>query len=208
MADAVIYPTSTHAASWGPDAPGRRLTTAHLGMLTFLVSEVAVFSTLIMTYVVFLKQTMAGEPNPRQVFNLPMVLIGSLCLFSSSATIHLAEKSLSRGRRSAFVGWWGLTIVLGIAFLAGTAREWADLIGHWGLTISRNIFGTTYFTLVGFHAAHVTIGVIVLSIVFLLAVRRKITEHNETGVQVVSWYWHFVDGVWVVVFTLVYLIGR
>ncbi len=97
--------------------------------------------------------------------------------------------------------------MLGATFLACTAKEWSELIGRYGLTISRNLFGSSYFTLVGFHAAHVTVGLIALSIVFVLAWRRKITADNPVGVQVVSWYWHFVDGVWVVVFSLVYLIG-
>ena len=128
--------------------------------------------------------------------------------FASSATIHLADRALRRSSRRGFLLFWGMTIVLGVLFLCGTAKEWAELIGTWGLTISRNMFGTTYFTLVGFHAAHVTVGVIVMSIVFSLALRRRITEKNPTGAEVVSWYWHFVDGVWVVVFTLVYIIGR
>jgi cytochrome c oxidase subunit 3/cytochrome o ubiquinol oxidase subunit 3 len=177
-------------------------------MITFLVSEMAFFGTLIMAYVYFLRQTTQGEPNPSQVFRLPMVLVASACLFSSSATIYAAEKALRRGSQKAFLGWWGLTIVLGVLFLLGTALEWNDLIGRWGLTISRNLFGTTYFTLVGFHALHVTIGVIVMSMVFGLARRRLITAGNATGVEVVSWYWHFVDGVWAVVFTLVYVVGR
>jgi len=179
-----------------------------MGMLTFLLSEVAFFGTLIMTYVYFLHQTGQGEPNPRQVFHLRMVLAASACLFSSSATIHLAGKALGRNSQQTFLGWWGLTIVLGVFFLLGTALEWNDLIGRWGLTISRNLFGTTYFTLVGFHALHVTIGVIVMGIVFGLALRRQITVRNQTGVEVVAWYWHFVDGVWAVVFTLVYVVGR
>jgi len=181
---------------------------AKMGMLTFLLSEVAFFGTLIMTYVYFLHQTSQGEPNPGQVFRLPMVLAASACLFSSSATIHLAGKALRRDSQPTFLGWWGLTIVLGVFFLLGTALEWNDLIGKWGLTMSRNLFGSTYFTLVGFHALHVTIGVIVMSIVFGLALRRQITMRNQTGVEVVAWYWHFVDGVWVVVFTLVYIVGR
>src|SRR5258708_993377 len=181
---------------------------AKVGMLTFLGSEVAFFGTLIMSYVYFLRQTIHGEPNPSQVFRLPMVLAASACLFSSSATIYAAEKALRRNSRQAFLGWWGLTIVLGVLFLLGTMLEWDDLIRRWGLTISRNMFGTTYFTLVGFHALHVTIGVIVMGIVFGLAWRRQITTRNETGVEVVSWYWHFVDGVWAVVFTLVYVVGR
>jgi cytochrome c oxidase subunit 3/cytochrome o ubiquinol oxidase subunit 3 len=161
-----------------------------------------------MAYVYFLRQTIHAEPSPSKVFRLPMVLAASACLFSSSATIHLAELALRRRARQAFLGWWGLTIVLGILFLVGTALEWRELIDQWGLTISRNLFGTTYFTLVGFHALHVTIGIIVMSTVFGLAWRRQITERNMTGVEVVSWYWHFVDGVWVVVFTLVYIVGR
>jgi cytochrome c oxidase subunit 3/cytochrome o ubiquinol oxidase subunit 3 len=177
-------------------------------MLTFLATEVAFFGTLIMTYVYFLRQTTQGDPNPRQVFQLPWVLAASACLFSSSATIHQAERALRRSSQQGFLAWWGLTIVLGVLFLLGTAHEWAELIGTYGLTISRNLFGTTYFTLVGFHALHVTVGVTVMSIVFGLAWRRQITANNQTGVEVVSWYWHFVDGVWVVVFLLVYVIGR
>jgi cytochrome c oxidase subunit 3/cytochrome o ubiquinol oxidase subunit 3 len=179
-----------------------------VGMLVFLSSEVAFFGTLIMAYVYFLNQTTQDEPNPSQVFQLPKILFFSVCLFASSGTIHLAEKALRRGRAQGFLGWWGLTIVLGASFLVGTGLEWRELINEHHLTINRNLFGTTYFTLVGFHAAHVTVGVIIMSIVWSLALGRQITERNLTGVEAVSWYWHFVDGVWVVVFTLVYIVGR
>jgi cytochrome c oxidase subunit 3/cytochrome o ubiquinol oxidase subunit 3 len=181
---------------------------AKVGMLAFLLSEVAFFSTLITTYVVFLQQTKGSTPSPAEVFHLPLVLIGTVCLLSSSATIHMAEGSLRRGLRTRFLGWWGLTIALGATFLACTGNEWHELIYTYGLTISRNLFGSTYFTLVGFHALHVTIGLILLSSVFILAWRREISQHNQTAAEVISWYWHFVDGVWVVVFSLVYLIGR
>jgi cytochrome c oxidase subunit III len=184
------------------------LSPIRVGMLVFLASEAAFFGTLMMTYLYFLRQTTHGEPNPGQVFRLPMVLAASACLFSSSATIHGAEKAMRRNARSAFLGWWGLTILLGVLFLLGTMVEWNELIHRWGLTISRNLFGTTYFTLVGFHALHVSIGVIVMSIVLALAWRGHITERDGIGVEVVSWYWHFVDGVWVMVFVLVYVIGR
>ena len=179
-----------------------------VGMLTFLLSEVAFFGTLITAYLHFLRQITQGEPNPGQVFRWPVVLIASACLFSSSATIHLAEKALRANLPRKFLAWWGLTIVLGVLFLLGTALEWNELINKWGLTISRNLFGTAYFTLVGFHALHVSIGLLVMSIVFGLAWRRQITVRNMSGVEVVAWYWHFVDGVWVVVFSLVYLVGR
>jgi cytochrome c oxidase subunit III len=186
------------------------LTIHQVGMLTFLVSEVAFFGTLVMAYVYFLRQAAQGEPNPSQVFYWPRLWVTvffSACLFSSSLTIHFAGKAL-RQSQQRFLAWWGLTIMLGILFLIGTGLEWRELIRKWGLTIDRNMFGTTYFTLVGFHALHVTVGVIVMSIVLGLAWRRQITERNPIGMEVVSWYWHFVDGVWAVVFTLVYLVGR
>ena len=195
----------------GPTTHYSRLTTHQVGMLTFLVSELAFFGTLIMAYVYFLRQAAQGEPNPSQVFYWPRLWVAvffSACLFSSSLTIHLAGNAFRRQSQQRFLAWWGLTVALGILFLVGTGLEWSDLIRKWGLTIDRNMFGTTYFTLVGFHALHVTVGVIVMSIVLGLAWRRQITERNSTSVEVVSWYWHFVDGVWAVVFTLVYLVGR
>ena len=98
--------------------------------------------------------------------------------------------------------------MLGVTFLACTAKEWHELIFTYGLTISRNLFGSTYFTLVGFHALHVTVGLILLSIVLVLGYREKISQQHAIGMEVISWYWHFVDGVWVVVLSLVYFIGR
>ena len=107
----------------------------------------------------------------------------------------------------------GLTLVaagvaFGAAFLGGTAYEWQELISRHHLTISRNLFGTTYYTLVGLHALHVTGGVTIMAIVLGLALGRQVTSANRAGVGLVSWYWHFVDGVWVVVFTVVYVVGR
>ncbi|HVS35470.1 MAG TPA: cytochrome c oxidase subunit 3, partial [Gemmataceae bacterium] len=127
---------------------------------------------------------------------------------SSSGTIHMAERSLHSGSRRGFFLWWSLTIALGVLFLLGTAFEWYTLITRDGLTISRNLFGTTYYTLVGFHALHVTGGVLLMLIVLGLTAKRQITGPRPAAVQLTAWYWHFVDGVWVVVFTVVYLVGR
>ncbi len=179
------------------------LTPPQWGMIAFLVSEVAFFSTLIVVYLAYLGADQSG-PTPA-VLSLPLVIGTTICLLSSSATIHLAEKSLRLGSRSAFLMWWSATIGLGIAFLAGTAYEWHALIFDEGLTMSRNLFGTTYFTLVGFHALHVTVGVITMLIILGLALRHRM---KGAGVELASWYWHFVDGVWVAVFTVVYLVGR
>jgi cytochrome c oxidase subunit 3/cytochrome o ubiquinol oxidase subunit 3 len=186
--------------------PEKTLSPAQWGMISFLVSEVAFFGTLIVAYIIFMGTDRVG-PTPA-VLELSLVLVTTVCLLSSSVTIHLAEKTLHRGAQGGFIGWWLLTIVLGVLFLAGTGFEWKQLITDHNLTISRNMFGTTFYTLVGFHGLHVTGGVIAMSVVLGLALRRQVTSANQTGVQLVAWYWHFVDGVWIAVFTVVYLVSR
>lgn len=180
---------------------GVNLSPQQCGMLTFLLSEVAFFSTLIAVYVSYMGRDVEG-PTPA-VLSLGLVSVTTACLVASSATIHQAERSLRARAHSGFLGWWAATIVLGVVFLAGTAYEWKELIHRDGLTISRNLFGTTYYTLVGFHALHVTVGVLVMLTVLGLAWRRHV---KDVGVELVAWYWHFVDLVWLVVFTLVYLV--
>lgn len=185
-------------------APERTLSAAQWGMASFLVSEVAFFSTLIVAYVTFLGRDTVG-PTPAQALSLKLAFGTTLCLVASSVIIHFAEAALRRGNQAAFKILWAMTIALGVAFLLGTAYEWHDLITEQQLTISRNLFGTTYYTLVGFHGLHVTAGVIAMSIILLLATRGAVTKEHETGVQLVSWYWHFVDVVWIVVFLVVYV---
>ena len=185
----------------------RTLSPGQWGLLSFLLSEVAFFSTLIVTYLFYLGKDVVG-PRPADVLSLRLVLCTTACLLASSVTIHLAERTLGRGNQGGFILWWLATIVLGAVFLGGTAFEWHDLIYRYHLTISRNLFGTNYYTLVGLHALHVTGGVTIMLIVLGLALRRLVTSANRAGVGLVSWYWHFVDGVWVVVFTVVYLVGR
>jgi len=190
-----------------PIVPERGLTAAQWGMVGFLVSEVALFCTLIVVYLTFLRASQSGPTAA--VLSLPLVISTTVCLLSSSVTVHLAERSLQSRSRSGFVRWWSATILLGIVFLASTAYEWNTLIVRHGVTISRNLFGTTYYTLVGFHALHVTLGVIVMLTLLGLTLRDDvIASGKQVGGQLVSWYWHFVDGVWVVVFTVVYLVGR
>jgi len=190
-----------------PIAPERTLSPGQWGLVSFLVSEVALFGTLIVAYVFYLGKDVVG-PTPAEALRLPLVLLTTACLLSSSATIHFAETALRRGSQGGFLLLWAATIGLGAVFLTGTAFEWHDLIVRQHLTISRNLFGTTYYTLVGLHALHVTGGVIAMLIVLGLALRRQVTTANRAGVELVSWYWHFVDAVWVVVFTVVYLLGR
>ncbi len=188
-------------------APERTLSAGQWGLLSFLVSEVALFGTLIVTYIFYIGKDVV-PPTPAKALSLPLVLFTTVCLLASSGTIHLAEKSLERDNRVGFLQWWAATIGLGAVFLGGTAYEWHDLIDHYQLTISCNLFGTTYYTLVGLHALHVSGGVLIMLILFALMLRRQMTTANKGAVGLISWYWHFVDGVWVVVFTVVYLLGR
>ncbi|HZY89831.1 MAG TPA: heme-copper oxidase subunit III [Gemmataceae bacterium] len=190
-----------------PAAPQRTLGPAQWGMLAFLLSEVAFFSTLIVTYIFYIGKDRVG-PTPAEALSLRLVLGTTACLLLSSVTVHFAERALRHGTPGGFRLLWGLTILLGVLFLAGTGYEWYDLITKHHLTIGRNLFGTTFFTLVGFHGLHVTAGVVTMLIVLGLALAGRVTAANPTGPEVVSWYWHFVDGVWVVVFTMVYLVGR
>src|SRR5258708_1592549 len=129
-------------------------------------------------------------------------------LVSSSLKIHFAGKLLERGRRGAFLLLWLLTITLGALFLYGTGQEWQRLIYEHGLMVSTNLFGTTYYSLVGLHAFHVTVGLLMMGIVFLFGLAGRVGAEQSARVEVLSMYWHFVDAVWVVVFTVVYIVGR
>jgi cytochrome c oxidase subunit III len=200
-------PSLTIDATTGRPAHGpsdRRLSGTQWAMLVFLVSEASFFSTLIVTYLTLATRD-TGGPTPHSALSLVPALLMTACLLASSWTIHLAARPTTAASR--FVLLWGSTIVLGILFLLGTAREWHELITRHHLTISRNLFGTSYYTLVGFHALHVTLGVVAMLVVGGLIVARKISPQREPAVELVSWYWHFVDAVWIVVFTVVYLLA-
>jgi cytochrome c oxidase subunit 3/cytochrome o ubiquinol oxidase subunit 3 len=184
-----------------------QLTVQQWGMIAFLISEVTLFGTLIFTYVFYLGKDMIG-PTPAEALSLRLVVFTTACLVASSGTIHFAERAIEQGNQSRFILLWLATIVLGVVFLVGTAFEWRELILRYHLTINRNLFGTTYYTLVGLHALHVTGGVTIMLIVLGLALTRQVTSANRAGVGLVSWYWHFVDVVWIVVFTVVYVVGR
>lgn len=188
-------------------SPEHTLTTAQWGMASFLLSEVAFFCTLIVTYVAFMGQDTVG-PTPAEALSLPLVLLSTICLLSSSVVIHFAEQALERGEQRTFCLLWAATIGLGIAFIVGTAVEWRELINEHHLTIGRNMFGTTFYTLVGFHGLHVTVGIIGMIIVLALSIGREITTQHRAGVELVAWYWHFVDAVWIVVFLVIYVASR
>lgn len=176
-----------------------------VGILTLIVGETALFSIFVLAYVFYIGKSVSG-PTPAQVLDIPVFM--TICLWSSSLTIWLAERAIEHGKMNLFKLFWGLTILLGGIFLGGTALEWKRLIYHDGLTISTNLFGTTFYSLVGLHASHVVIGLAALSIVFILALTGHLQQEHAYRVKTLALYWHFVDAVWVVVFTVVYILGR
>jgi cytochrome c oxidase subunit III len=181
--------------------PSRRKT----ALLTLILTETTLFSIFIAAYVYYIGKSLTG-PYPKDVLAVP--IIATICLLSSSVTIVLAERAFARDNSSGFRLWWLITIVLALIFISSTAREWYELITKHGLTISTNLFGTTYYSLVGLHASHVIIGLILLVLVMLMSLRGYVRQRNAEHLQMISWYWHFVDAVWVVVLTVVYVIGR
>jgi len=176
-----------------------------VGMMSFIIAESAIFTIFVVAYLFYLGKSVTG-PTPRDVLEVPVFY--TICLLSSSVTVHLAAKRLERDGRLTFLILWLLTIVLGGLFMYGTAQEWHRLIYEHGLTISTNLFGTTYYSLVGLHAFHVTVGLVMLATVLVLGVGGNVRRAESGRIGVLSLYWHFVDVVWVVVFTVVYLIGR
>ena len=176
-----------------------------VGMYGLIAAEAAIFTIFVVAYLFYVGKSATG-PQPNQVLHTPILL--TICLLSSSITIHAAVTALRGGRTGAFLSWLALTVALGAVFLGGTAREWHHLIYDEGLTIRTNLFGTSYYSLVGLHAFHVVVGLLALSTVLILALRGHVRREHSERVDVLSLYWHFVDAVWVVVLTVVYVIGR
>jgi cytochrome c oxidase subunit 3/cytochrome o ubiquinol oxidase subunit 3 len=174
-------------------------------MFSLIAAESAIFTIFVIAYLFYLGKSLSG-PTPKDILRVPIVF--TICLLSSSITIHLAVRSLQSGKLAAFTRWWFLTFALGATFLAGTAIEWRHLIFDEGFTIQTNLFGTTYFSLVGLHAFHVIMGLLALFTVWLLTMLGHLQREHAERVDVLALYWHFVDTVWVVVFMVVYVIGR
>ena len=188
-----------HPESWKLPSRG------YVAMSSLIVAESAIFTIFVTAYLYYLGRDIAG-PTPREVLELP--IFGTVCLLSSSFFIVLAEHAIGHGRMGAFKLWWSVTIVLGVIFLIGTGMEWDKLITRDHLTIATNLFGTTFYSLVGLHASHVIIGLMMLLITLIFALTGKLNASHSERVKVLALYWHFVDAVWVVVFTVVYIVGR
>src|SRR5262245_60440921 len=187
------------AVPWKLPSPGRS------GMVCLLLTEAALFGIFVVAYLYYVGTSVSG-PMPAAVLHLP--ILASILLLSSSWTIVLAMRALRANATGRFARWWFLTFLLGASFLALTAREWVRLIGTDGLTIATNLFGTTFYSLVGLHALHVTLGLTLIALVLALTLRGHVDVRHAERAEILSWYWHYVDAVWVIVFLTVYVVGR
>jgi cytochrome c oxidase subunit 3/cytochrome o ubiquinol oxidase subunit 3 len=176
-----------------------------VGMICLIVAESAIFIIFVLAYIYYLGKSLSG-PTPAEVLKVPIV--GTICLLSSSISVHFAVTTLEKGKAQLSTLWLALTVLLGAIFLGDTAIEWRELIVEHGLTIRTNLFGTTYYSLVGLHASHVVVGLAMLATVLGFGVAGKLESRHAHRLDVLSYYWHFVDAVWVVVFTVVYVLGR
>ena len=183
-------------------------------MWLFLASECLFFGGLIGTYLLYRDRgTTPPFPADRTVdgvfyeglFDIPFTSISAFVLLMSSVSMVLALSAIQRNDRRGLQVWLMCTALLGMTFLAGQAFEFTEFV-HQGLTLQSNLFGTTFFVLTGFHGAHVSVGVLILLSLFVMAWRGRLTHEKSLNVELAGLYWHFVDVVWIVIFTLVYLI--
>jgi cytochrome c oxidase subunit 3/cytochrome o ubiquinol oxidase subunit 3 len=168
------------------------------------LSESSFFSVFLVAYLFYIGKSLAG-PYPSDVLELP--LLATFCLLSSSGTVVIAVRSLEAGRRGRFIAALSATVFLGGSFIAATAVEWRSLIFEHGLTISTNLFGTTFYSLVGFHAAHVNLWLSFLSLVICLGVLGHDLSEHAARLELLSWYWHFFEVFWIAELTVDYVVG-
>jgi heme/copper-type cytochrome/quinol oxidase subunit 3 len=177
-----------------------------MGMWAFLGSECLFFGSLISTYLLYRNTVLPEQgPNPHDIYDIPYTSVSSFVLLMSSLTMVLALNAIQRADDRRLRVWLLATALLGMTFLGGQVYEFTVFVKE-GVTLSRNLFGSSFFVLTGFHGAHVTIGVLMLLVLFGMSVAGRLPTEQSERVELVGLYWHFVDIVWIVIFTVVYLI--
>ena len=194
----MIVDIAAEPSGWSLPDRGR------VSLLCLIATESALFSVFVVAYVFYMGKSLTG-PTPAEVLELPVW--PTVCLLSSSITAEQALRALKSRMSGAFNLWTAITILLGLGFLWQTAMEWRHLIVDRHLTIATNLFGTTFYSLVGLHASHVIFGVGLLSLTLVLGLKGSM-DGEERRFGLLTWYWHFVDAVWIVVLTVVYVLGR
>ncbi|KIL41437.1 cytochrome o ubiquinol oxidase subunit III [Gordoniibacillus kamchatkensis] len=204
--------TAVHQASRGQTAAHAHAAEHHdqeglkiLGFWIFLVTDCLLFGTLFAAYVVLRTHT-DGGPNGKELFEVPGFVAETFILLTSSFTSGLAALAMNQGKRNQLLGWLAVTALLGACFVGFEVSEFAKMAGE-GATISRSAFLSAFFTLVGTHGLHVSLGLVWMTAIMLQLRRRGITAVTRRKVFVISLYWHFLDAVWIFLFTVVYLMG-
>jgi heme/copper-type cytochrome/quinol oxidase subunit 3 len=205
---AIPAPAPDHSVAVGhveePTTTG--LNHRKLLMWAFLGSDCLLFGSLISTYMIYRGKSVTPPINPRDVFNIPYTSVSAFVLLMSSLAMVLALAAIQRGDVHRMRVWLVATACLGMVFLGGQFYEFTNFATVKGLTIGGNVFGTTFFVLTGFHGTHVTVGVIWLLSVVAASYQGRIKQQNSLDVEIAGLYWHFVDIVWIAIFTLVYLV--
>ncbi len=197
-------PIDTHVYESEHVGTSTGLPNLKLAMWIYLASDCLLFGALISSYVLYRGASVVG-PYPNDVFDIPYTSVSSFVLLGSSLTMVLALSALQRGDVARCRVWLLATALLGLTFVGGQVYEFTTFYEE-GLTLSTNLFGTTFYVLTGFHGTHVVIGIVMLLTLLGLSFTGKITPQNSETVEMVGLYWHFVDVVWIVIFTVVYLI--
>ncbi len=200
MSSALTTGSTSYAQTYG-ERPDR----GKVGMVCLILAESALFIIFVVAYVYYIGRSLSG-PTPREVLHVP--ILATICLLSSSWTVHAAVAALRRGTSVGAGLWLVATLLLGTTFLCFTAYEWYDLIANKHLTIKTNLFGTTFYSLVGLHATHVIVGLLLLSVPAFAGLIGRLQPRDRVRLEVLSYYWHFVDAVWVVVLSTIYIFGR
>jgi heme/copper-type cytochrome/quinol oxidase subunit 3 len=208
MSTAVIdndHAPEAHDHGHAAHATATGVSNEKLGMWVFLGSECLLFGALIATYLNYRGKSING-PYPDEVYNIPFTSASSFILLMSSLTMVLALSAIGRGDGRRGRIWLITTALLGAIFIGGQIYEFRDFVQVKGLGMSTNLFGSSFYVLTGFHGVHVTIGILMLLSSAFLSWRGKITKANAETIEIIGLYWHFVDVIWIVIFTVVYLI--
>ena len=173
-------------------------------MWLFLASDCLFFGALISTYLLYRDRSVVG-PFPKDLYDIPFTSVSSFVLLMSSVSMVLALAAIQRGDLRRMRVWLVCTAMLGILFLSGQAYEFTEFYNK-GLSLHQNLFGSTFFVLTGLHGAHVSVGVILLLSIWVRSMQGKVTQNDTLSVELMGLYWHFVDIVWIIIFTFVYLL--
>jgi cytochrome c oxidase subunit 3/cytochrome o ubiquinol oxidase subunit 3 len=203
MSTAEAVPGPTVPASHEPHT-STGLDNTKMAMWAFLGSECLFFGSMITSYLLYRNNVVAG-PKPHEIYDIPYTSVSSFVLLMSSLTMVLALAAIQRGDHKALRAWLLATAFLGLVFIGGQIYEFTSFVNE-GLTLSTSAFGSAFFMLTGFHGAHVTVGILMLLSLFGLSVAGRLEQEDARKVELIGLYWHFVDIVWIVIFTVVYLI--